>query len=549
MRSSGLLVLDVDRIATDAAGVQGFTWPVSHAEVTAMRDATVVNLVSAIRTLDKEKADYFHAFSILLPAFLNEVVNLFQAHALVRRSGKVGIKVTGTRAKFIDALSQHSPIPQSPTLEILAQGLNGQNSRHHSARRVLGDLRRSWQLNGPSLAAIRPLSSTANVMTFQTNLPLIRSHARSTHSFVWYKHPERWFTSLKTLPGIDRSSHGLESIDSLLVAVGQGFNAGNEEITNSQITHLQSWLTSSIALVSHRLAELRTNPNKLPNVLWTGNGTNFWSRMLRHAVRLEGGTVTGHDHGAGSSHLSADVASFAELESCDTFVTFTDTGAAALRQKLQPTRMINDTTPNIIALDSKVTERRMAPHTGFHHNSRANHDKGSIKTIMYPGSFYRGGFSYGFGLGLPDAVALDWEARLFSKLNGWGFEVLHKPHPGSVSLPGGLAESFGGRTITDRFERVMGQADAFVLFPTLQSTTTPLLLASSKPTVYVDADLFPLTKEAYELLSRRCAIVPGWLDDENRVQIEWSDLRSAIELSRNLADTSIVDYYWGNRWY
>jgi hypothetical protein len=514
-----------------------------------MRDATVVNLISAIRTLDEENADYFHAFSILLPAFVIEVLNLFQAHALVRRAGAVGIKVAGTRASFIDALSQHSPIPQSPTLEMLTQGLNGQNSRHHSARRAIGDLRRSWQLNGPSLAAIRPLSSAANVLTFQTNLPLIRSHARSTHSFVWYKHPERWFTSLKTLPRIDRSSNGLESIDNFLAAVGQGFKAGNEEITNSQIKHLQNWLTGSIALVSHRLEELRTNPNKLPHVLWTGNGTNLWSRMLRHAVRLEGGTVTGHDHGAGSSHLSADVASFTELESCDTFVTFTDAGAAALRQKLQPTRMMNGTIPNIIALDSKIAKRRMTLPIDLEHKSRASHERRAIKTIMYPGSLYQGGFSTSFGLGLPDVVTLDWEARLFSKLNDWGFQVLHKPHPGSVSLPGALAESFGGRTLTDRFERVMGQADAFVLFPSLQSTVTPLLLASSKPTVYVDAGLFPLTEKAYELLSRRCAIVHGWIDGDNRIQAEWDELRSAIELSRDLADTSIVDHYWGNRWY
>jgi hypothetical protein len=94
----------------------------------------------------------------------------------------------------------------------------------------------------------------------------------------------------------------------------------------------------------------------------------------------------------------------------------------------------------------------------------------------------------------------------------------------------------------------MEQADAFVLLNP-QSTITPLLLASPKPTVYVEAGLYPLTSEATALMSRRCAIVQGWIDDDNRIQVEWDELRSAIELSRDLADTSIVDHYWGNRWY
>jgi len=89
----------------------------------------------------------------------------------------------------------------------------------------------------------------------------------------------------------------------------------------------------------------------------------------------------------------------------------------------------------------------------------------------------------------------------------------------------------------------MDQADAFILLNP-QSTTTPLLLASPKPTVYVEAGLFPLTAEASELMSYRCAIVHGWLDDDNRIQVEWDELHSAIDESRHLRDTSIVDYYW-----
>ena len=121
--------------------------------------------------------------------------------------------------------------------------------------------------------------------------------------------------------------------------------------------------------------------------------------------------------------------------------------------------------------------------------------------------------------------------------------MLHKPHPGSVSLPrDGFTQAFGGRTLTEPFDQVMHLADAFI-FVTSQSTPFISILAESKPVVFIDLGLFEWVPEAYEMLGRRCRIVRGRFDEDNRAQVDWDELRNAISEAGDLTDTAFADNY------
>ena len=144
----------------------------------------------------------------------------------------------------------------------------------------------------------------------------------------------------------------------------------------------------------------------------------------------------------------------------------------------------------------------------------------------------------------PDLPALDWEARLLSKLSAWGYQVLNKPHPESISSPPvAFANQFGVRTLTERFERVMHAADASI-FTDATSTTFRVALASNKPVVWIDFGLPKWVPEARAMLERRCRVVRGWFDEANRAQVDWDELREAIEESRDLMDMAFVDNYF-----
>ena len=73
------------------------------------------------------------------------------------------------------------------------------------------------------------------------------------------------------------------------------------------------------------------------------------------------------------------------------------------------------------------------------------------------------------------------------------------------------------------------------------------MLESGKPMVFVDPGLFDWVPAAYDMLRRRCRVVRGWFDDTHRLQVDWNELRGAIQESGDLMDTTFLDSYYGPR--
>ena len=147
---------------------------------------------------------------------------------------------------------------------------------------------------------------------------------------------------------------------------------------------------------------------------------------------------------------------------------------------------------------------------------------------------------------LADVVALDWQVRLFSHLQSWNIQVVHKPHPGGQNFsPAQFAEGFGHRTLLEPFEQVKDQADAYI-FDLPQSTTFSIALATDKPVILIDLGFFDWVADARELMEKRCRVVRGWFDAKNRVQVDWDQLHTALTDQRTEQDTSFVDKYCVN---
>jgi len=158
-------------------------------------------------------------------------------------------------------------------------------------------------------------------------------------------------------------------------------------------------------------------------------------------------------------------------------------------------------------------------------------------SICYPGEML-----HYFPL-LPTPVAADWHARLISNVRGWGYEMLLKPHPGShYPIPPAFTEELGARLLTERFERVLADADA-VMFDSPMSTTFGVALASEKPVILIDLGRAIFRPEARALLEKRCRIVKAWFDETNRLQIDWDELRRAIAEAPDLTDPAFVESY------
>jgi hypothetical protein len=61
-------------------------------------------------------------------------------------------------------------------------------------------------------------------------------------------------------------------------------------------------------------------------------------------------------------------------------------------------------------------------------------------------------------------------------------------------------------------------------------------MRSNKPAVFIDFGEDVFADSARSLLAGRCPIVPAGVAPDNRVQLDWDALRSAIAESVQLAD-------------
>jgi len=530
------VVLDVERMTITPHGLKDFVWPLTRKEVLAMRDTILPPLVYAARGHSEADGELL---SIVLPHFIKEAMELYQAHALCRRFSDLGYRpIVPAQSCLLPALATGIAPSSSPFLESLLSG----PSRAERWSWIPPALRRIWRSvpwNGLSLSGLRSIDPKCDIVALQAS-PLINCHARAESDIVKYSSLKDWFNPLDgwSERSISRLVTSTATINAAMDTVKIGFAAGNEKLPDYLASYLRAWLVKATGLARCHLSTLLQQPDRLPRRLWTGTGGSIWARILRHAARRLGGVVTGHDHGVGTGHLVSSYPTLVEFESCDTFVTFTRAQATALQRGLRDDLLIPTKAPEIIALPSccrpaaltKIQERKSRTRLSV------------IRKVMYPSSFYNGERMH-FGVRIPDPVAVDWEGRLFSHLGAWNYKVLHKPHPHSVALPPAAFQSrLGVRILSEPFERVIDQADVLI-FAQPQSTAFVTALTSDKPIVFVDLGLFKWVPEAYEMLKRRCRVVRGWFDKENRAQVNWDELREAIEESRDLKDPSFVETY------
>ncbi len=163
---------------------------------------------------------------------------------------------------------------------------------------------------------------------------------------------------------------------------------------------------------------------------------------------------------------------------------------------------------------------------------------------MYVASMF-----FGENMGLnclpPAPVTADWQCRLFQRLGDWSCDVLLKGHPECrFGTPDAYRALLGVTPIDGYVEDCYGIADIF-LFDFLSSFFKTLAF-TDKPLVFVDFGYGALSPASRETLQRRVAIVGGWFDEENRAQVDWHELRRALELAEERrGDTTCVETIFG----
>jgi hypothetical protein len=293
---------------------------------------------------------------------------------------------------------------------------------------------------------------------------------------------------------------------------------------------------TAAALIALHLLRLRKNPERLPKTLWTGTCGNVWDRMLRLAVREAGGRVSAHSHAGGTPDYVNPVYTASEFLACDEYAAYNEREAELLSRHADP-RFLLEPIPEMKIVPVPPLPAPEPKDLGRSKNRPA---------ILYLGNFILGREATVSHPFFSDLTAVDWQARLISRLTNAGHEVLFKEHPNNyVPAPEEYASVCGATMIREGcFEDLLDMGDVY-LFDNRSSTTFNVAVKTKKPIVFIDFGLVDFIDDARELLARRCAVVEGRLDAENRAQIDWDELREAIRRAPELTrDTAFLKAFY-----
>ena len=518
--------LATQRMRLSADGLDDFYWPIQRPEQEAYRDALLSGIVAVARARGDEADPERDLFSAVSQLLVREGLALFYIRTLDRRARRDGNEVEwpeGVDECFEIAAGRAPAVEQCPAVRQLWSG----HTAYTPWRRWASVLKHDLRLNGQGWRSLRPIDYRHDIVACHTTV-VLEEHAACVPEAVKYKVFDDWFPQITPAEFTDRPVPAAIR-DEAVAALRNAFAAANEQLPDFLAVYFGALTERVTALARIHIDRLVARPERLPKRLWTGTGTYIWTRLIRHAVRRCGGHVTGHEHGTGECIINYfNTKTFGDLESADRFVTFNSNQRQWLEDMLDERLLVPLERPEIAVPDYRPGLVRYAgrPPAGEHRPRPA----GAPLRVMYVGPIYCG-FRPRLSHHNADPVIVDWQSRLIGKLKSWGCEVLLKPHPeGEQRPPAAFMTELGARIIDGPFEKVWNEADVFV-FDWKTTTAFSTAMVTGIPLVMVDFGFETFAPEMGRLVNEHCRVVPGRTDDDNRLQVDWAALESAVTSS------------------
>jgi len=519
--------IDTPAIQVDRSGVRDYYWPVRQQELIEGAQAILQTFASVLRDLLARGEPDAHIAAVASNIMVSDTIAIFAARLLATRLDAAG-KTLPSEALGDAALWRCAMLGEqysgSFALSLLRKGL----SRPPSWRRLIRPFADLVSQVGFPRGPIEWVDFDESIVAV-TVCPLSRKRAERLKARVYYTPLYEWFYTpsqeeLSSSPprpiSPDLRDRLVAPLENLFVRLG----ANPARMPPGTFHELFDGVTSWIQFYLRRI---QSRPDRLPKQLWKGSSGIIWARILAEAVRMNGGTVTGFDHGYGANFSELSHFPFVELQGNDVFVTYTEAHADLFR-RVGPKLTFESRVP---AVECESTARAAEP-------SPPVVDR-TPQTVLYVAPFLSYGRVSSMPL-MPPVMALDWQARLLSMLSDIGLSVSQKPHPEAPVSTASILESLVGVTTSnERFEKVMNDYDV-LLFDFAPQTCFGAAMRSNRPVVLIDFGVTTYEPRYFDMLKARCAVVKGWFDQDNRAQVDRDELRAAVEQARFLNDPSFA---------
>lgn len=523
-------------MAVGPDGVPGCTWPLPLEELLAARDRFLSDLYAWLRLQDIDRDAEAELVWLNAAPLAMDVLRLFNAWVVVERLRAVD-RLPGNGdedASLLGRLAQGRAPDPSPHSAKTFRGLP-RDPAWRKALRIAKHALGSAPIRYRPRSLIRP---ERDIVTFTVS-PLTLAHARLSDRPVVLSRFTDWMSSGDLAGRLEGRGLREEAREAVLSLVKGMFARAGAPLPAMLEASLAALLDRLTARTRVHLEELRRHGQSLPRDFWPGTGGILYNRIFARAVQRAGGRVTGHDHSSSSGWWQAPERMVNEFNSVDRFVTYGERIAEGLRRDLDASLLAKpERSPEIVglvgagpAIGQPAQVATLTPQSG------------ERRRLMYVMNLYAGDFM-GLWPGLPDLVAVDWQARLLQHLRKSGFEVQLKPHPEShCPPPAAFQERLAVELVEGPCEAVMPRADV-LLFDYPGATCFLHALKGDRPIVLIEFPHLRLDPEARALLERRVALVPGYLDERGRASVDWAALDSALAMAPLRRDRGFVEAYF-----
>jgi hypothetical protein len=256
--------------------------------------------------------------------------------------------------------------------------------------------------------------------------------------------------------------------------------------------------------------------------LFTGTGGSLAARLTSFQFLRAGHQVIRTTHG-GDTPMFADVlVPTTEFPFATTFVAYGESGASALNTTIKSRS--ESTTPhytnNFVASGSKS-------HAAIYESSR-NATIRPIKNVTVIAGSFSGMFPVMPHMKFHDLVYLEWHRRLLASLGQHGYSVTSKRHPKGSLTDRRLFDTItNSELIETPMSAIQESTDAYVIdFP---ASAFMEALCTLKPVILIDTGVRRMTPSARADLLESVEFIEATFDDRNRIIIDESKLRDAIE--------------------
>lgn len=507
-----------------------FRWPVSLHERTETAKS-VENSIIEVAPLDSSR-EIRDIFFIAYKYLLTEYVSLFDACLLLKRAEDYFDNLVFTHHYPMFLGLQEKGVPYS-------NGVSNYNASRKCSKPNLSPIRR-WvrQVLYVGAKGLSPFSFD-NTITMMSASPLILNEIKKVDNSVYYLIPYQLFNKDKQYVSTQLEQE-LQKIVKVFqemfldLLVMKGWDANN--LIVNYIFDLTNLLFLQVANDYLHVEKLWRK--RVPRILWSGSGGNYWERIARSIVKVYGGEVVGFDHGGPTSILHPKGLYYSLALFTDRFITFTEPAAILYRNHMKdwrfglPKPKIEGCRPPHVEYLKKILDRE-----------KKQPVKKKIERLMYVATYFRGEKLYPQFIWPDDFVFLDWQARLMKALNDEGFKVLYKSHPEGL-LKGSPLEFTRSCEFYKEWapiESVWHEADAFIF--DFIGTAFWHALCTQKRVIWINLGQHHIHRGAYKLLKRRCQIIETSSDDDNRFQVNLEELIDKLNEPLTKVDMSFVFRY------